>query len=279
MTISLNCAKPMPRLGADCGDSLPFNRRRFAPLFATLLLAIPIVSFAARPAAAALISDNDYQSPADPTESLTPNPSLLSSGELASNSVPVVSNTFEATLNSAVYEGALSNPFVNGTYGSNPDALTFVYQITNTDSDAGHTSDIELFDVSSFGSALADVGYVSSDWIAPSYVERDPPTSSDTIGFGFDTSLSVDNGDPFTSSAIQSGETSALLIINTNASTFSWVRGSLQDGSNISASTYAITVSVPGLIMAPEPGSILLMLMGLAGLFAVARARRRSPLV
>jgi hypothetical protein len=78
-----------------------------------------------------------------------------------------------------------------------------------------------------------------------------------------------------TDDPVNGGQPSALLVVNTDATTYTNTFVTLQDDSNGTASSFAIyTPMVP----TPEPTSIVLMVLGLAGLLAVARTRRSGRL-
>jgi hypothetical protein len=90
--------------------------------------------------------------------------------------------------------------------------------------------------------------------------------STDTVSFFFEPV-----GSPYT--VVGPGQTSALLVVNTDAQNFTASSVELQDGSNASTASYAIYAPM---YSTPEPGSVVLMVFGLTGLLAVARARRSS---
>ena len=167
------------------------------------------------------------------------------------------------TVESWVYADSANNPYsVNGG-GSITPAMTFVYQI-NVTSDSG---DIASMGAANFGFNQTDVGYYdqTGSQIWPSFVSRDLSGGSDsTVTFSF-----FDLGGQY--STIGPGQTSAQMVVNTDATTYTNTYVTLQDGSNGPASSYAI---YSPMLPTPEPASIVLMVLGLTGLLAVARARR-----
>jgi len=239
-----------------------FNGLRIAPLFATLLLAISIFSFATRPAAATTIVDGDDFVSAAPVGD-----PFASSTYVTSEANSVTTPTFTANVESWVYADSASNPYVNGDLASTSGAMTFVYQI----SVGGSTGDVGELDVASFGSNRTDVGYydqtqfTSQTQILPSYLDRDLTGSSSTVSFLFF---------PISGQyqTVNAGSTSALLVVNTDSTTFASSYAELQDGSNGIVPSFA--VFGPVLSPTPEPASIVLMVLGLTGLLAVARGRR-----
>jgi PEP-CTERM motif len=245
-----------------CAKTISFGpgaARRFATPLAALLLATSVLSFASQPAAATLISDGQTQFFPDSTLSVTGGTVVATNAPggvtVTSSSIPP---SFTATLVSSVVEGSTTNPFYNAV--SSPDVLTFVYQFSNS---AGSVDSLEFFDVQSFGTALTDVGYngsLSGD--TPYYVARDAPSSADVIAFDFAIS------------PIAPGESSALLIVNTNATNWASVTAAIQDGANGNGASYA--VFAPTMTPTPEPASIVMMVLGLFGLLAMVRGRRKQ---
>ena len=77
--------------------------------------------------------------------------------------------------------------------------------------------------------------------------------------------------------AILPGQSSDILIIDTPATTATAVTAAVQDGTNDSLASYA--VYAPGGLLTPEPSSVVMMAMGLIGLFAVVRGRGRRASV
>ena len=126
--------------------------------------------------------------------------------------------------------------------------------------------DIGSLGAANFNLNQTDVGYYdqtgSQTW--PSFVSRDLVGGVSTVTFSF-----FNLGGQY--STVNAGESSALLVVNTDATTFSNSLVTLQDDSNGTATSYAVSALS---FMTPEPGSIVLMMLGLAGMLAVARSRR-----
>ncbi len=141
--------------------------------------------------------------------------------QLADNAVSGSLGDLDVTLETWVYRGASSNPFVNGTDGSNSNALSFVYQLT----DLPTSSVIEAFDLANWGTALTDVGYYTFGGDPndnPLGVSRSGPPTDNFINWSFAGAY-----------GINPGEQSDLLIINTNSNNYTTVNASVQDGVNL----------------------------------------------
>lgn len=278
MTCSNGEESPTPSFGSYNQPSRPAQGRRIAPLIATLLLAIPILSIAAQPAFATPISNGEDFAPAaavgDPTASIfvTDETSQVTTylGNNISNGVD-----WTANVESWVYANSTTNPYSSTDTVDNPippadrvdGAMTFVYQIHVT----SPTGDVGQLDVANFGSNQTDIGYFDNNEspeepeIFPSYIDRDLTGMTSTISFLF---FPVDGQ----FQTVDPNQYSALLVVNTDATTYSSTNVELQDGANGSGPSYAIYG--PAIIQTPEPTSMVLMVLGLTGLLAVARRRR-----
>jgi hypothetical protein len=167
------------------------------------------------------------------------------------------------TVESWVIATSANNPYAVEGGGLVEPAMTFVYQITLT----GDTGDIGSLGAADFGINQTDVGYYdqTGSQIWPSFVNRDLGSDGvSTVSFDF-----LNLGGQY--STVNGGEQSALLVVNTDATIYSNTYVTLQDDANGTASSYAIYAPM---FATPEPGSIVLMVLGLTGVLAVARARR-----
>jgi len=179
---------------------------------------------------------------------------LVASGSHTENGKNDQNQTvFTATLTYAVYRTAA------GT-------LDFVYQITNS---AGSMDSLERLANSRFRNVTTDVGYSATDiaggvfsnsgTVVPTQVTRSSGLG-DIVGFNFDT-------------AIAPGATTQILVIRTNARSFSTGSSSIINGGTANYGTFQPT---------PEPTSLVLLGSCLAGLGATAgwrRFRQRKPVV
>ena len=193
---------------------------------------------------------------------ITAGQTLFASGEagpvggslVASNSAPLVAVTFTGILHSEVWSGDISNPYEGG--------LTFVYWIDNTNGPTGNS--LSRFTTSNFTGFQTDVSYDPTNGRAPTLVDRG--ASGDVMGYSFlgDPQLGFGNG------KIAPGETSAKLVIQTDATDWKTTLGFVINGSTASASTFAPTAVVP------EPSSLALAAMGIAGAIGFAVRRRKA---
>jgi len=165
---------------------------------------------------------------------------------VATTSSPFSAGVISGTLVSSAFLFDASNPYGAGTNGG----LTFTYQLSISSSSPDGSSEMT---VSSFSSFLTDVSYntVGSD-VNPSNFSRS--SGGDTVRFIF---LNQPVGD---------GQTSALLVVQTDALGFQATMAGIID---------ALTVNVASLapIAVPEPASSALILLGLG---AMGLCLRRS---
>jgi hypothetical protein len=165
----------------------------------------------------------------------------LGSTLLATNTVSFSTASYSGTLNSQVFDNDPTNSF-------GPSALTFSYQITN---DSTSTDSLERFTISSFEALLTDVDASSGGAASPTSFDRG--TSGDVIGASF-TAIPLGNGE------IDPGQSSRLILIRTNATTFTTTLASVIDSLTANPSSFAP-------LAVPEPTTLALMgLIGLAGL-------------
>lgn len=161
-----------------------------------------------------------------------------------------VAGAFSGTLTTDVISGDTSNPF---------GGLTFVYTITN-DGVAGPNS-IGRLSLSEFAAFSADGSYqipLAVGAVAPASIDRNP--SGDVVGFNFVPVAS----DPATG-FLAPGATSAKIVIQTDATAY--VTGAF--ASVIDGGVGTVSAIVP----VPEPSTVVLSLVGLAGAALFARRR------
>ncbi len=168
-------------------------------------------------------------------------------GPLVVNVAPA---TFQGTLTSEVLANDPTNPL---------GGLTFLYSVQNTSPFPGQ---IERLTVNSFVNFATDVDFAppGGPVVLPTYADRS--AFGDTIGFSFVTA-------PVGLGVIQPGQTSALLVVYTNAQQFQPTLASLIDGSVAQAASYAPVRVIP------EPSTVILASLGGLTLLAVRRRNRR----
>lgn len=182
---------------------------------------------------------------------------LLASTTLAwTSSTSTMSGSYEA----AVY----SDP--GNTFGAGN--LDFVYQISNN---AGSTDSVGRVTAINFTSWSTDIGYVAAGstlgsgfvdgTVAPELVDRVSP--GDSVGFSFNAPLTT---------LIAPGETSTVLVIETNATSYTTGYLTIIDGGATTMAAYGPAGAVTPTV--PEPASMLLIGGGLLSLAGIARFRR-----
>jgi hypothetical protein len=171
---------------------------------------------------------------------------VVVAGPLVVNVAPA---TFQGTLTSEVLAGDPTNPL---------GGLTFLYSVANTSPFPGQ---IERLTVSSFVNFATDVDFALAGGpvVTPTYADRS--AFGDTIGFSFVTA-------PVGLGVIQPGQSSALLVVYTNAQQFQPTLASLIDGSVAQAASFAPVKVIP------EPSTIILASLGGLGLLALRRRSR-----
>ena len=129
---------------------------------------------------------------------------------------------------------------------------------------------MERLTVTGFTSWGTDVSYqtpVPALHVAPTTNDRD--STGNVMGFSFSNPVFV--GPPLGTignGVLAPGETSALMVIQTNAPSFQPTVANVIDGSVTSLSSYAPAATIP------EPATVTLALIGGVGLMLVARRSR-----
>jgi hypothetical protein len=184
-------------------------------------------------------------------------PDPLSNPLLTTGAVFFAAPGYTGTLTSTVYDGDATNPF-------GLTALTFTYLLTNNPTS---THELHRFTVSSYQSFATDVSY-SSLFLGqpPTFIDRNP--LGDVVGFSFPTAIPPVLVGP---GALAPGMTSALMIIQTDATRFTLTTASVINGSTTSV------LSLAPFKIVPEPSTLALGALGLIGTVAIAiRKRRRA---
>ncbi len=159
--------------------------------------------------------------------------------------------------------GTFSTPVESGTYSAyvvrtNTGTLDFVYQFSNNASSKAQVERISAFN---FAGYTTNVGYVAGTDAgtggAPDTADR--TTDGKVVGFNF------------LATGVTPGSTSDIVVIATNATTWTSGTYTFQDGGATTVTAYS-----PGVVAAtPEPSSLASAGIGGLMLFGVYRARRR----
>jgi hypothetical protein len=216
--------------------SIRVHRRGLASPGVLIVLSACIVATSASRATAVLL-------PAGTTIFAAPEAPVVG-GTLVAGGVPVsvTSATFDGTLTSSVISGDGNNGALGG--------LTFVYTLTN---DARSPGQMDRLTVNGFSGFITDSGYVLPG-VAPGLNDRS--VSGDVVGFTF-------IGPPIGTGVLLPGQSSAQLIVRTDAQNFTPTFASVIDGSVASVLSFA---PLPQNV--PEPSTLAIAATGLFGLAA-----------
>jgi len=167
---------------------------------------------------------------------------LATTGAVPFLATPAV---FSGTLVSSVYNNDPTNP--NG-----PNALTFAYQVN---SDASSINAIHRLTVGGYTGFLTDASYQTPvSGLAPTFIDR--PTAA-FLGFSF-------FGAPIGQGTLPPGASTALLVVQTNATQYTQALANVIDGGQAN--------NIPSLgPLIPEPASAGLALLAAGGLLARRR--------
>ncbi len=184
-------------------------------------------------------------------------PDALSNQLFTTGAVFFAAPGYTGTLTSSVYDGDSTNPF-------GPTALTFTYLLVNNPLS---THELHRLTVSSFQSFSTDASYSSlSAGLEPTFIDRNP--LGDVVGFSFPTPIP----NILTSfGALAPGMTSRLMVIQTNATKYTFTTASVINGSTTGV------ISLAPDVLVPEPSTLTLGALGLMGTVVLAiRKRRRA---
>jgi hypothetical protein len=161
--------------------------------------------------------------------------------------VPFATASYSGTLDSSVISGDASNPF---------GGLTFTYLLTNS---AVSTGEIDRLSINDYAGFLVDASYqVPTAGLPPTLMNRSG--LGDVVGFNY-------VGAPVGAGVLTPGSSSALMVVQTNATLFAPTLVSVLNGLGTMVSSLGPAV--------PEPCSLVLGGIGTA-VAAIFRSRRRS---
>jgi len=176
-----------------------------------------------------------------PGQSGPPDPLNAGGTQMAFTTGTMTTPTWSATYSAWVYSDP-GNTFCNG-------CLDFLYQFTNN---ANSQDVLERFTGFSYAGFLTDVGFVPATGPAPISVDRS--TTGAVVGFNY---TGANN--------ILPGQTTAMLVVETNAKTFGHGYLTAQDGTAAYADAFAPT---------PDPATLGLLGSGLAVVGGYLRRRK-----
>lgn len=173
--------------------------------------------------------------------------------------IDIISDTFFASNAGQTITGS----YVSAVYDRGGGLLDFYYQFTT---EAGSTAPITEFAATSFAGFSTSVGYFDGDLdgAGPFIDGSESPVNASRSGNGVTVTF-----DYF---EVNVGETSEVLLIRTNATSYVQGNSSVQGGASANFTTLAPTRIPDNTI--PEPGTLALAGIGILGI--AVRASRRG---
>jgi len=181
----------------------------------------------------------------------------------------VVVSSLTAPFAAATYSGTLISQVIAGDPSNPLGGLTFTYLLSNN---AGSSNAIERLTVVGYAGWGTDVSYqtpVPALHLPPPTNDRD--ATGNVMGFSFSNPVNVGPPLGFVGNGVlAAGDTSALIVIQTNAPSFQPTIENVIDGSVTALNSYGPATSIP------EPSTLVLAGLGALGLACGRQFRRRT---
>jgi PEP-CTERM motif-containing protein len=181
----------------------------------------------------------------------------LGGTQLATESIPFFNTTDVGTLTSTVVRNDASNP-----WGTSSGYLTFIFTLVNT----GNPTNDDPFNritLNGFKGFSVDASYVNQvgpGFMLPAQITR--ASNGSTVGVFYEPGYAA--GTDF----LNTGITSMQIVLHTNATAYTTTLEPVIGGGTSNVASYMPTV--------PEPGSVVLMLIGVGSLCLIGWRRRCS---
>ena len=169
-----------------------------------------------------------------------------------------IGSPFFGTLTSTVIAGDTSNPYAGG--------LTFTYQLF-VDVNSSISDPATAFTVGGFSGFTVDASYQvpAGAGVIPDYISRNLSGLGQTIDFDFAHLASANY--------IAPGLYSAVVVLQTSATTYTHSTGGVSDNNNVSVVTLApLDATLP----VPEPATVSCLVLGLGALAGYRRLAKRG---
>ena len=195
--------------------------------------------------------------------SITPTATTVSGTEVVFTSAPFTAPRYSGNMFTGIYQESLADNPLGG--------LTFVYQSSNAASSLEYLDRLTPvgyagFETSVFYSTQSLFGGLGAGAVAPSTAIRLLP-SGDSLAFRFEAPGNPGQG------IVQNGQTTDVLVVRTNAPSYTTSLTGISDGTTTNAPSYA-PAPLPGV---PEPATLVPFALGGLGLLGlIVRKTRRT---
>lgn len=173
-----------------------------------------------------------------------------------------VLNTQTEGFSSSALQGSVVSSVIMGDSSNPYGGLTFTYMLTMSSSSP---QDLSAFSVGSYGRYLTDVSYnLTGTEVAPDNVIRSLTGNGDTITFQWTTG-----------GGLAPGKMSALLVIQTDATSYQITGGGVIDDTPVNLDDLLAPAAMPAAVP-DSTGTATLLAAGLAALCIFARHQSKS---